>query len=545
MNPSESFPPTSGNGPHGGEQGRVEVLIAGAGPTGLTAALVLAANGVSCRIVERRVGASSTSRALGLQARSMEVLAGLDIARRVEEVAYRLSGASVMRGDHEYVQLPWVPPASPYPYTYVLPQAGLEGILRDRLVELGIRVETGVEVETLDQDEAGVRARLTDGGAIAANWLVGADGSRSSVRTALDIAFPGRATGEAYHLADAVLRLDVPFRDSGMWLGPEGPLMLMRLPGEENLWRVFADVTDAARERDLPGLTPAGLEELLAARGPSGVRVERLDWTSVFRTRVSLADRYRSGRVLLAGDAAHVFPPFGGQGMNLGIQDAVNLGWRLAAIDRGAPETLLDDYEAERRPVAEEVIRDVEGRRRLYALRNPLARALRDIVLRVGGSSHRAARSGSLTNAQLKINYRAVHHDDNTLVETGHSGPRGLPFRRGLLDRRGLVDRGDLRVGDRAPQAPYADRTVHDLFAPDHATLLRFGPNEQGGITRRSGLHSVSVDTSADPDGILAAAYGCSEGGYVLVRPDGYVGARGGHVDHSDQVLPRWMAVTA
>lgn len=453
----------------------------------------------------------------------MEVLAGLDVARRVDEVAYRLSGASVMRGDTEYVNLPWVPPASPYPYTYVLPQAGLEDILRDRLAELGVRVQTGAEVESVEQDETGARVHLADGTTLAADWLIGADGSRSTVREALDIGFPGRATGEAYHLADAVLRLDVPFRDSGMWLGPEGPLMLMRLPGEQDLWRVFVDVTDEARDRDLPELTVAGLEQLLAARGPSGARVERLDWTSVFRTRVRLADRYRSGRAFLAGDAAHVFPPFGGQGMNLGIQDAVNLGWRLAAVRRGVPQSLLDDYERERRPVAHGVIRDVEARRRAFALRHPIARGLRDAGLRLGGS-RRGAESGSLANSQLMINYRAAHRD---------RGSRGL---RGL--RRGS-DRHGARVGDRAPQAPYAERTVHDLFAPDHWTLLRFGPDESGGIVRQPGLHSVSVDSAADPDGALARAYGCSTGGYALVRPDGYVGARGDDVDHARSAVAR------
>lgn len=498
------------------------VVIVGAGPTGLTAALVLAANGVPCRVLERRTGASTTSRALGLQARSMEVLAGLDVARRVERVAYRLSGASVMRGDDEFVHLPWVPPASPYPYTYVLPQSGLEEILCERLDELGVRVETGVEVRTVRQDAGLVAVRLDDGSHVAADWVVAADGSRSVIRDAVRVGFPGRATGETYHLADAVLRLDVPFRDSGMWLGPDGPLMMMRLPGAEHLWRVFADVTDEARERELPELTEAALTALLAERGPSGVTVERLDWTSVFRTRVRLADRYRSGRVLLAGDAAHVFPPFGGQGMNLGIQDAVNLGWRLAGIHRGAPVDLVDDYERERRPVAQQVIREVETRRRSFALRNPVARALRDAALRVGGSSRRGARAGSLANSQLMINYRQAYRE-------GH----GAPGVRGRLI--GPTHGRAPQVGDRAPEGPYADRTVHELFGVDHATLLRFGPAEAGGVSRRPGLHSVSVDAGADPDGTLAETYGCAAGGHVLVRPDGYVGARGGPGDQLDR----------
>ena len=468
-------------------------LVVGGGPTGMVAALVLATNGVPCRILERRTGPSRTSRALGLQARSMELLEQFGIAAQVEQVAYRLSGASMMRGDRELVRLPWIPPASRFPYTYVLPQAGLEDLLRRRLAELGIAVETGAELSSLTQDSAGVQARLTDGRTVSTSWLIGADGARSRVRDELGIDFPGDDTGETYYLADAVLDLTIPIGDSAMWLGPEGPVMLMRLPGEEGLWRIFADVTDTARTGTLPELTGEVLTNLLRERGPSDVRISRIDWTSTFHSRLRLAEAYRRGRAFLAGDAAHVFPPFGGQGMNLGIQDAVNLGWRLAAVIRGADDELLEGYEAERRPVATATIADVDARRRTYALRHPLARRLRDLALRLGGRSRAAAARGSLANSQLATSYRT----------------RRRPLARGP------------QVGDRAPDARYAGGRLHEQFGVDHATMLLF-EDASGGKVSRAHLRTLPVDERTDPDGTVRAAYR-RRTGYVLIRPDGYI----------------------
>ncbi|WP_154792034.1 FAD-dependent monooxygenase [Occultella kanbiaonis] len=479
----------------------MNTLIVGAGPTGMVAALALTMSGVRVRIIDKRYQARSSSRALGLQARSMEVLAGLGVAQQVEQVAYRLRGASIMRGDTELVDLRWVPPESRYPHTYVLPQTGAEEILRGRLQEFDVAIERGVELAGLSQHERGVEARLADGAVIEAHWVIGADGASSRVREAAGIAFPERATGETYYLADVLLDLDLELGDSAMWLGPEGPLMLMRLPGDGRLWRLFVDVTDAAQRGELPELNEKVLAEMLADRGPTGVRIAALQWTSVFRTRLGLADAYRTGRVFLAGDAAHVFPPFGGQGMNLGIQDAVNLAWRLAAVARGAEPVLLDGYERERRPVAAATIKDVDARRRMYAMRNPIARAARDLLLRAGGRSGRAARLGSLQNSQLATTYR-------DRVDGGERGPEPRP-------------------GDRAPDGRFAGASVHELFGAGHATVLAFEPEAVGETVSKE--PSLWIATVPGRNGDLRERYGIPDGerGYVLVRPDGHVAERG------------------
>lgn len=487
----------------------------------MVTALVLAANGVPCRVLERRARPSGGSRALGLQARSMELLAGLGLTDEIERVAYRLSGASIMRGDAELSRLAWVPPQSPYPYTYVLPQPGLESILRKGLHAAGVEIEYGADVQEVDHHDECVGVRLGDGRVLESEWLVGADGARSVVREALGISFTGGATGETYYLGDVVVESEMSFQDSAMWLGPDGPLMLMRLPGGDGLWRVFADMSHRSPGAELrePGITE--LQRLVDERGTCGIQITEVEWTSIFRTRVCLADEYRHGRVFLAGDAAHIFPPFGGQGMNLGIQDAVNLAWRLAQVESGASPDLLDDYETERRPVAAATIRDVESRRRMYALRNPLARSLRDVVLRFGAGFPGAARQASLQNSQLAVRY-------------------GGGSRRPFMRRPAL--------GDRAPDAVLVDGTVHDRLAVTHFTLLHFhsgnrahGPGEPAaaaGATER--MVVVPIDDETDPAGEARDRYSMRGEGFVLVRPDGHVAYRGHEFAEVRRVLARF-----
>ncbi|WP_156251720.1 FAD-dependent monooxygenase [Pseudactinotalea terrae] len=473
------------------------ITVVGAGPTGLTAALVLAHHGIQARVLDRRDAASTASRALGLQARSMELLAMLGVADRVEQTAYRLAGSSIMRGERVVARQRWFPPDSPYPYTYVVPQQGLETMLRDRLAELGGAVEWGRAVTGVAADPSGVTLRTAGDGDLRADWVVGADGAGSTIRQAAGIAFPGERTGEVYHLADVRFRSDPDLGDGAMWLGASGPLMLMRLP-DDGLWRVFIDVTD---EGSAQAVRPdrASLQALLDRRGPGTLEVREVGWTSVFRSRLCLAEAYRSGRLLLAGDAAHVFPPFGGQGMNLGIQDAVGLAWRLARVADGAPPEMLDDYARERRAVAATVIRDVGARRRIFALRHPLARAWRDVMLRVVSASSLAARAASRSTSQIDLSYR-----------TGRRTAAPAP-------------------GDRAPDAPLPTGSLHEAFRVDHFALLRIGASPALPPLPEP-VTVIDIDDDSDPDGDVRRRYRM-DAGLVLVRPDGHIGYRGTDVD--------------
>ena len=491
----------------------MSVLICGAGPTGLVTALVLTANGVPCRVIEKHTGPRASSRALGLQARSMEILSGLGVADEIARVSYRLTGAAIMRGTKKLTQMDWIPPSSPYPHTYVLPQSGLERILRTHVSQQGVEVEWDTELVEAEHGGSGVNAHLADGSTVTTQWLIGADGARSRVRDSIGIPFHQDSTGETYYLADAALDLPVDIGDSAMWLGPQGPLMLMRMPGDSRTWRVFIDVSDRS-ETDLPPMTQEMLARLLTERGPQGTEVVSMDWTSIFRTRIGLAARYRDGNVFIAGDAAHIFPPFGGQGMNLGIQDAMNLGWRLSSVvARGSDARLLAAYEKERRVVAEATIRDVNARRKVFALRNPLARAARDALLRIGGRSERARRRASLQNSQLQTTYRdAVDHS------AGGPGPR---------------------PGDRAPDAPFLNSTLHQLLGPDHVTLVHFSPSaSRSRVDRSAGAYEVTVASEGHEK--LRETYGVNGNRecFVIVRPDGHIEHRGSQRSTVESVIP-------
>jgi 4,5-epoxidase len=349
---------------------------------------------------------------------------------------------------------------------------------------------------------------LADGRRIAAGWIVGCDGAHSRVRETAGIAFEGRSTGEAHYLADVSFRPRSPVPGPAMWLAPDGPLMLMRLPGENTAWRMFVDVTG---DDPLPEPTRESLQALMDRRalGPGRATIDAVYWASTYRTSLRLARSYRLGRVFVAGDAAHVFPPYGGQGMNTGIQDAFNLGWKLARVAQGkSSSAILDTYEAERRPVAVSTIRQVDQRRRLFAVRNPLGRAVRDFALRTLMRSKRVNRAGSYATSELGISYHA---------------------RSWLCVDDGAVPRP--RAGDRAPDGPLGNGRLFDVVRATRFTLLAF----PGGDAAPPPLPElppdvtvVNVNPATDSDNTLTKRYNAERGALVLVRPDGHIGFRGG-----------------
>jgi hypothetical protein len=329
------------------------------------------------------------------------------------------------------------------------------------------------------------------------------------VREAAGIAFEGRSTGEVHFLADVVFRPENPVPGPAMWLAPDGPLMLMRLPGDTAMWRIFVDVTGEGDQLSEP--TRESLQELMDRRalGPGRATIDTVHWTSIYRTSLRLAHSYRRGRVFLAGDAAHVFPPYGGQGMNTGIQDAFNLSWKLAHVVQGkASSALLDTYQAERRPVAAETIRRVDHRRRLFALRNPIGRALRDLALPVFMRSERVLRAGSYATSQLGISY----HARSWLSLNDGQGP-------------------DPRAGDRAPDGSLGSGRLFESLCPTRFTLLVFaGVGIVPAIPPDlpADVAVVNVDRVTDPGQALTKRYNAGRGALVLVRPDGHIGFRGG-----------------
>ncbi|MFG1976052.1 FAD-dependent monooxygenase [Nonomuraea fuscirosea] len=331
-----------------------DVIVAGAGPTGLTLAVDLARRGVSCRVVEQAAQPSGGSKGKGLQPRTQEVFDDLGVIGRVLGVAtpypplrFRLGRVPVWQTRMHRPARPT--DAVPYPTVLMHPQWRTEAVLRERLAELGGKVEDGTALTGIEQDAHGVRATLGTGETVRARYLVAADGGKSPVRKSLGIGFTGE-TREEERAALADVRAEGLGRDHiHAWARPgKGFVALYPMAGTDT-FQLLAPL----RPGVVPEDTLAWYQRLFAERSMlRGVRLTELLWSSLYRVNIRLADRYRSGRVFLAGDAAHVHSPAGGQGLNTGVQDAYNLGWKLARVLAGAPEELLDTYEEERRPVA-------------------------------------------------------------------------------------------------------------------------------------------------------------------------------------------------
>lgn len=470
-----------------------DVLIAGAGPAGLTVAIDLARRGVAFRLIDRLNQPFNGSRGKGIQPRTLEVFEDLDIADRVaalgglypplreyqEDGTYRDSNVA---GDAHAT------PSEPYALPTLVPQFLTERALRTRLLELGHSPHAGCELVGFEQDENGVTARVASQGreqTIRARYLVATDGGRSFVRHALEIGFPGKTLGVRGLVADVVLTgltRDAWHRYNEADMTNQ--LAFCPLFGTD-MFQILAPVP---LEGDVD-LSVEGLSKMIVERiGRTDIHIQSVSWASAFTMSARLADRYRVGRVFLAGDAAHVHPPTGGQGLNTSVQDAYNLSWKLASVIGGAPETLLDSYEEERRPIAAGML--------------GLSTALLD-----------AHKRGEMRRG------REVRQLD--LAYPGSSLTLELPART----------RGPL-AGDRAPDAPVRGNTgvrrrLFELFKGPHWTLLGYDVDPTL-VATRPGLHIHTFgrrNDLIDDEGHFAAAYAPSAGDWILVRPDGYIGA--------------------
>ncbi|MFD2079489.1 2-polyprenyl-6-methoxyphenol hydroxylase [Actinopolymorpha cephalotaxi] len=331
----------------------IDVVVAGGGPTGMMLAAELRLRGVGVVVLEKDDEPTRIDRALGLHVRSIEVMDQRGLLERLLTYGKKYQLGGYFAG----IQQPW-PDRMDSAHAYIL---GIRQTITDRLLaehaaEVGAEIRWGTALVGLSQDDQGVTAELADGTTLRARYLVGCDGGRSTVRTLLGVGFPGEPAGREWLLGE--LEVTAPLEEvtsvvaavrekhHGFGVGPIG----------DGAYRAVVPAAEVAEDR----LVPPTLEEIrqrLRAFAGTDFGAHSPRWLSRFNDATRLAERYRVGRVLLAGDAAHVHPPLGGQGLNLGIQDAFNLGWKLAAeIDGWAPGDLLDSYGAERRPVAADVL---------------------------------------------------------------------------------------------------------------------------------------------------------------------------------------------
>ena len=333
------------------KQDAIDVLVIGAGPTGLTLAVSLVARGQNVTIVDKEKQGDTTSRAAVVYPGTLELLDPYGVSERLAAKGIRTSQFTIRDRDRVLMPVPFGQLPTSFPYALLVSQAVTEAELLKRFEEFGGRVLRPRELTELTQDESGVTATFSGGERMRTAFLVGADGVHSLVREQSRIAYTGGPRGESYCLADVRLTGGVPDNELVVYFSSAGHMVVLPLPG--GIHRVVAHVAEAPETPGVPFI-----QQLLDTRGPEAERaiVHEVVWGSRFLTRHALAASFRAGRVVLAGDAAHEHSPLGGQGMNLGIHDAIALGRALSMILGGGSAALLDAYAAAQRPVAEEVI---------------------------------------------------------------------------------------------------------------------------------------------------------------------------------------------
>lgn len=362
-----------------------DVLIVGAGPTGLTLAASLLVKGIDVMLVDRQAEGANTSRAAGVNARTLEVLERIDVTRRLVKEGIEAPRFTIRDGAKELLSIDFSGLDTAYPFTLLVPQYITERLLLDRVRELGGDVIRPKVLTTITQSADGVTATFEDGDVVHARYAVGTDGMHSTVREQAGIGFDGATYEQSFVLADARLTGDAPTDEVRLFWASEGLTVVAPLPNGD--FRIVAPVSDATEQPSV-----AFVQELLDTRGPGGITVTDVTWGSRFQIHHRVADTYRAGRILLAGDAAHVHSPAGGQGMNLGIQDAVALADALATVVDGGPQSVLDEYAATRRPIAEQVVALTDRLTRLATLPRTL-RPIRNVLLGIVGRLPRITRA--------------------------------------------------------------------------------------------------------------------------------------------------------
>ncbi|SFI56712.1 FAD-dependent monooxygenase [Caulobacter sp. UNC279MFTsu5.1] len=483
----------------------LDVLIVGAGPTGSALGIDLARRGLRFRIIDKAAHSFDGSRAKGLQPRSLEVLEDLGVYDAIAAAAEPYPLVGLHLGP---LVLPWrmmaksKPTAAiPFPNMLLIPQFHIDPALHDRLRAAGQTISFDTELKSLSQTADHVEATLSRKGqaeTVRARYLVGADGGGSLVRQTLDIDFAGSTDEEDRMIIVDAVTSGLSRDRWHVWPGPAGKFMAACPLPHTDLFQWMIRLRDG----ETPDLALEAINERIRVRAKSrSIAVTDVRWSSVFRPNIRLAQAYRQGRVFLAGDAAHVHPPTGAQGLNTGIQDAYNLGWKLAQVLAGADPILLDSYQAERRAVAQAVL--------ALATKNFEGLATADP----------AAMKRGRDESQLAITYRdgplvAASAQDARALSAGDRAPDAILKENGKATR--LFQR---LAGPQFTAIAYGDQAARDLAA-------------LGWPRRGAGLKRIAINTEdrygfdhrlVDHKGTFRKAYGLSDDAIVLVRPDGYI----------------------
>jgi 2-polyprenyl-6-methoxyphenol hydroxylase-like FAD-dependent oxidoreductase len=491
-----------------------QVLVVGAGPTGLVLALWLTRLGIAVRIIDKAPEPGQTSRALAVQARTLEFYSQLGFADAVVAEGVRAAAANLWaRGKKEaHIRFGELGKGlSPFPYALVYPQDRHERLLIDQLEQLGVRVERPVELVGFTTEGGRVRARLQAPGVAATqcevDYLAGCDGARSAVREGLHIGFPGGTYAHQFYVAD--VEASGPQMNGELHIAFDGDDFMIAFPidAEHKHTRLVGTVRDASNA-EAGGERPVEWSDV----SPSimrhiGLDIGNVNWFSTYRVHHRVASAFRAGRVFLLGDSAHIHSPVGGQGMNTGIGDATNLAWKLAAVLKAqATDAILESYEKERIPFAQRLVRTTDRGFEFVTRRGQLADRVRvDVVpplMSVLFRSGLARRFFFQTISQIRVSYRES------------------PLSEGSAGR--------VRGGDRLPwvtfEANEANALHRDNFAPLTSLAWQAHVYGEPDSALREACEARSLPLHAWPWSDGCSRAGLARGALYLVRPDGYVG---------------------
>jgi 2-polyprenyl-6-methoxyphenol hydroxylase-like FAD-dependent oxidoreductase len=519
-----------------------DVLIVGAGPTGLTLGIELARRDVPFLLIERDVTPPTTSRAIGLQMRTAEMLQILGVPRSALQPSIQPRALCLEEGQRTLACIAFDVASADGVTLTVIDETDTERILQARLESLGGAVQRGTELLSYRDEGDGIAATLRDASGereVRAHYLVGADGAHSLVRRLAGIPFEGSAYPEQFILADLDIDWDLSHDTGHVWIGGEQLAAVLPMPAA-NRFRVILPLAPSLVLPANPTQAEIGVLaiQVLRERTRVPLKVQGAPvWASAFRISRRHAARYRNGPIFLAGDAAHVHSPVGGQGMNTGIQDACNLGWKLALAARGqAAPGLLDTYHAERAPIAHELLRNTDLATRAVLSQNAVMREARRRLIPALASSPRVRQRLLPIVGQLNVTYRGsflavdagtVRRRRSGLLAGDRVPDQELHGADGALVRLyDLIAKGwTLLLFAGADATPERHRALHELAAVSQSVVGDAVQLVQ--IVPAAGEEKAGLTTSLDVNGDLAARFGASAGLAALVRPDGYLGYRG------------------
>ncbi len=558
-----------------GESQEMPVLIAGAGPTGLMLGCELLRHGISCRVIEKASSPSDKSRALVLHARTLEILESMGIVERFLAKGCPAYGASLYHAGERIVHLNMAELESPFPFSLMIPQSETERLLAEHFTSLGGRIERGVELLKFSQGKGGLTATIKNAHGkevgIVTEWLVGCDGAHSTVRKALELPFEGSAYEERFGLVDCMVKSDLPDDEITTFFHEDGAFVFF--PLGKKRFRIIVNVPSSQIIGEAPSL--ADMQVFADRRGPGNIKLHDPVWLAWFTIHQRSVSKYRVGRVFLAGDAAHIHSPIGGQGMNTGLQDAFNLAWKLALVIRGfADEKLLNSYNDERHPVGQELLKGTDLATTVATLRNPLAQQIRNHVMSFLTQQEVIQERLRKVGSMLAVNYRnsPIVGENRGLAEIQitpsedsekPSIPGYIEFARGPLP------------GGRAPDAVMIDqdknpiRVYESIRGISHNLLLLDGKPTDAGYRNLEkiawaigeqfgGLVTCHLIVASDkmpaslrfpgkvfldPDLAVHQTYFADSECLYLIRPDGYIGFRcqpaklGPVEDHLNKIL--------